>query len=157
MMLPERRAKERWWWMYFRPKPCRGVPAESAVHAAVSETNEGEAPRAQCKSNSYLFCCDFSVLRDFGVPCDCTTGSSAAGQCSETPYAFCCGVGTPCDCSQRPLNVSTENIEELTEVSVSAEVVEAKTTFEESSALVGRVRCFCLRVGDQPSRNECRT
>ena len=104
-------------------EPFREVPAP------VSETKEVEAPLAQCKYSSYLFCCDFGAPCDFGVP-------TASGQCSEMSYAFCCGVGTPCDCRQPPLHASTENIGELTEVSVFAEMVEARTTVEESPAPV---------------------
>ena len=33
---------------------------------------------------------------------------SAPGQCKETSYAYCCTVGTPCDCSQPPLDVDEE-------------------------------------------------
>ena len=58
------------------------------------------APIAQCKSSSYMCCCDFRVL------CDCSQGSAASGQREEASYAFCCSASTPCDCSAPPLNVT---------------------------------------------------
>merc|ERR1712012_738359 len=80
------------------------VPAEVVdVKTSVQESPvavQATVPLAQCKSSSYMFCCDF------GVPCDCSQGSTASGQCEEASYAFCCGVGTPCDCSAPPLNVT---------------------------------------------------
>merc|ERR1712136_543150 len=67
--------------------------------AAAEDATEVGAP-LNCKSTSYAYCCEF------GVPCDCSQGSTASGQCEEASYAFCCGVGTPCDCSAPPLNVT---------------------------------------------------
>jgi hypothetical protein len=29
---------------------------------------------------------------------------SCAGQCEEASYDFCCLVGTPCDCTQPPVD-----------------------------------------------------
>ena len=43
---------------------------------------QGTAPFSQCKSSSHMLCCDF------GVPCDCSQGSTASGQCEESLYAL---------------------------------------------------------------------
>ena len=76
------------------------VASAQAFTGAVNVT--AQAPDAQCKKSSHLFCCDL------GTPCDCTKPRTAPGQCSGdikgvTSYAFCCDVGTPCDCTKSGL------------------------------------------------------
>ena len=75
------------------------VASAQAFFTGVVNATAVQAPDAQCKTESYLFCCKI------GTPCDCTKPRTAPGQCSGdikgvTSYAFCCDVGTPCDCTQ---------------------------------------------------------
>ena len=73
-----------------------GAEQPSAAEAAT----EVPAPLIR-KSTSRAYCYEFCV------PCDCSQVTTAAGQCSQISYAFCSGVGTPCICSEPPVNIWT--------------------------------------------------
>jgi len=76
--------------------PALGAP-QSVEEAAVAATAaDVQWPLAQCKKESYAFCCGV------GTACDCNKGIFAKGQCKKESYSFCCLVGTKCDCSKPP-------------------------------------------------------
>eukprot|EP00966_Prymnesium_polylepis_P324136 7380228-Prymnesium_polylepis.1 len=50
--------------------------ATAQAFSGVVNATSVRAPDAQCKTESYLFCCKI------GTPCDCTKPRSAPGQCA---------------------------------------------------------------------------
>ncbi len=80
-----------------RPMNAPGQCSSAAYAACCLAGNvqcDIPAPKDNCHSNAWQYCCSF------GTPCDCTRPRDAGNQCNAVSYEYCCDAGTSCDCTK---------------------------------------------------------